>query len=86
MHGQTTKRGKFHALHKEGSYRLPAQPKPQGYAMNRKTQAGIAGMAVGGLWLLANLRHVQAQGFVAIGMPLIILVLGGIYFALGRKE
>lgn len=54
--------------------------------MNRKTQAGIAGMAVGGLWLLANLRHFQAQGFVAIGMPLVILVLGGIYFALGRKE
>ena len=54
--------------------------------MNRKTRAGIAGMAVGGLWLLANLRHVQTQGFVAIGMPLIILVLGGIYFTLGRKE
>ena len=54
--------------------------------MNRKTQAGIAGMAVGGVWLLANLRHFQEQGFVAIGMPLILLVLGGIYFARGRTE
>ncbi|MDP4078608.1 hypothetical protein [Acidovorax sp. A1169] len=54
--------------------------------MNRKTQAGIAGMTVGGVWLLANLRHFQEQGFVAIGMPLILLVLGGIYLARGRKE
>lgn len=54
--------------------------------MNRKTQAGIAGMVVGGAWLLANLRHVQDQGFVAIGMPLVLLVLGGIYVARGRKE
>ncbi|MES2612126.1 MAG: hypothetical protein V4679_17880 [Pseudomonadota bacterium] len=54
------------------------------YAVSRKAQAGLLGMAVGGHWMPAKLRDVKAQGFVAIGIPLVILVLGGIYFALGR--
>lgn len=54
--------------------------------MNRKTRAGLLGIAVGGLWLLANLRHFSEQGFVAIGMPLAILALGSLCAALGRKE
>ena len=37
-------------------------------------------MVVGGIWLVANFRHVSEQGFVAIGMPLILTALGAFYF------
>ena len=53
--------------------------------MNRKQISGLIGIIVGGGWLLINLRHVQEQGFVAIGMPLIIAVLGIVYFVSGRN-
>lgn len=48
-----------------------------------KKTSGLIGMVVGGVWFLVNLRHFSEQGFVAIGLPLIIFVLGVIYF---RKD
>lgn len=53
--------------------------------MNRKQVSGLIGMIVGGGWLLLNLRHFAEQGWVAIGMPLIITVLAVIYFVSGRN-
>jgi len=47
--------------------------------------SGILGMIVGGVWFAVNFRHVSSEGFVAIGMPSIIFVLGLIYFIRGRK-
>ncbi len=74
----------FHALHERAHRRYRACVRSNVYAVSRKAQAGLLGMAVGGHWMPAKLRDVKAQGFVAIGIPLVILVLGGIYFALGR--
>lgn len=54
--------------------------------MSGKQISGLLGIVVGGIWLLVNLRHVAAQGFVAIGMPLLITVLGIVYFIKGRSE
>jgi LPXTG-motif cell wall-anchored protein len=54
--------------------------------MNRKTWSGLLGIIVGGGWLLYNLQYVKTQGFVAIGMPLLILGLGIVYFIKGRKD
>jgi len=53
--------------------------------MSRKSLSGLLGIVVGVLWFLLNLRHVSEQGFVAIGMPLIILVLGVIYLQKGKS-
>jgi hypothetical protein len=54
--------------------------------VNGKQKSGLLGMVVGGVWLLVNLRHVPTQGFVAIGMPLLIAVAGVVYFIKGRSE
>lgn len=54
--------------------------------VNQKMTSGLVGMIFGGAWLLHNLQYFQQQGFVAIGMPLIITVLGVIYFVSGRKQ
>ena len=51
-----------------------------------KKTSGLIGMAVGGLWFLVNVRHVGEQGFVAVGLPLIIFTLGVIYFRKGSDE
>lgn len=51
-----------------------------------KKTSGLIGMLVGGIWLLANVRHFQEQGFVAIGMPLLILVLGIVYYLSAQRE
>ena len=51
-----------------------------------KKTSGLIGIVVGGSWLLWNLRYFKEQGFVAIGMPLIILVLGLVYFSKGGEE
>ena len=51
-----------------------------------KKTSGLIGMVVGGIWLLANVRHFSEQGFVAVGMPVIIFVLGLIYFRKGSAE
>lgn len=54
--------------------------------MNRKAVSGLVGIVVGVLWMLMNIRHVPEQGFVAIGMPLIIAVLGVVYFLRNRNH
>ena len=54
--------------------------------MNRKMTIGLIGIIFGGAWLLNNLQYFQQQGFVSIGMPLIITVLGAIYFINGKKQ
>ena len=51
-----------------------------------KKTSGLIVIIVGGIWLLMNFRHVSEQGFVAIGMPLIITVLGIVYFIKGNSE
>ena len=50
--------------------------------MSKKT-SGIIGMIVGGLWLLNNIQYYSQQGFVAIGMPIIIFTAGLIYYRNG---
>lgn len=37
-------------------------------------------MLAGGFWLVLNMDDFQEQGFIAIAIPLIIAVLGAIYF------
>jgi hypothetical protein len=51
-----------------------------------KKTSGVIGMVVGGVWFLVNVRHFSEQGFVAIGMPLIIFFLGVVFFFKGRGE
>lgn len=51
-----------------------------------KKTSGLIGMVVGGIWLLWNLQYFSTQGFVAIGMPLIIAALGAHYFFKGSDE
>ncbi len=51
-----------------------------------KKTSGLIGMIVGAIWFFANVRHFSEQGFVAIGMPIIIFVLGVIYFFKGDGE
>ncbi|HKE48641.1 MAG TPA: hypothetical protein VKB52_11300 [Rhodanobacteraceae bacterium] len=52
--------------------------------MNRKRISGIIGIVVGGAWLVHGLQYYSQQGFVAIGLPLLIFVLGLVYFFTGR--
>jgi len=42
--------------------------------------SGLIGIVVGGAWLAWNMQYFKTQGFVAIGLPLLILVLGIFYF------
>lgn len=51
-----------------------------------KRTAGLIGMIMGGIWFVANVRHVGEQGFVAIGMPSILFILGLIYFRKGSAD
>lgn len=51
-----------------------------------KKVSGLIGMFVGGIWFIANLRNFADQGFVAIGMPLIIFSLGAIYYFKNKGE
>ena len=53
--------------------------------MNKKSVSGLLGIVVGGAWLANNYKHFDEQGFVAIGMPLLILAAGVIYFFIGMK-
>ena len=48
--------------------------------MYGKRVSGIIGIVVGGAWLAWNMQYFKQQGFVAIGMPLLILALGLVYF------
>ena len=52
-------------------------------AISKKKISGLLGIIVGGAWLASNFQHFDEQGFVAIGMPAIILVLGIVYFIKG---
>ena len=54
--------------------------------MNKKAGSGLLGIVVGGIWFANNYQHFEEQGFVAIGMPLILVVVGAIYLVLGLKE
>lgn len=54
--------------------------------MNRKSISGLVGIVVGGAWLANNYKYFDEQGFVAIGMPLLILAAGVVYFVLGMKS
>jgi hypothetical protein len=53
--------------------------------VSKKRLSGLIGIIVGGVWLALNFKHFAQQGFVAIGMPLLILVLGIIYFIRGKE-
>ena len=48
--------------------------------MYGKRVSGLIGIIVGGAWLACNMQYFKTQGFGAIGMPLLILVLGLFYF------
>ena len=54
--------------------------------MNKKSISGLIGIVVGGALLVNNFKHFEEQGFVAIGMPLIITVLGIVYLIKGMKK
>lgn len=54
--------------------------------MNKRRMTGMVAMVVGGLWLLMNLRHVQSQGLVAVGMPLVFIALGVWHWRRGRDD
>lgn len=54
--------------------------------MNKKKASGLVGIVVGGIWLAINFQHFDEQGFVAIGMPLLILAAGAAYFISGMKS
>ena len=60
--------------------------KQKGFHMWSKKTSGLIGIIIGSIWLLMNFRHVAEQGFVAIGMPLVITVLGIVYFFKGSNE
>lgn len=54
--------------------------------MSKKSISGLIGIVVGGIWLFRNFQYFEEQGFVAIGMPLIITVVGLVYFVTGFKK
>ena len=54
--------------------------------MSKKRISGLIGIVVGGVWLMFNFKHFESQGFVAIGLPLLLLVLGIVYFIRGKNE
>ena len=65
---------------------MPGPPnlaEPLGHLMNRNTIGGLLGLIVGGVWLANNYQYFDEQGFVAIGMPLILMVAGIVYLVLG---
>jgi hypothetical protein len=54
--------------------------------MSGKRISGLVGMVVGVIWLVHNLPFFKEQGFVAIGMPLVIFVAGVVYFVRGGAQ
>lgn len=54
--------------------------------MSKKSMSGLLGIVVGGAWLFSNMRYFDEQGMMAIGMPLLILIAGIVYFVLGMKK
>ena len=65
---------------------LPTPAEPLGHSMNRNTIGGLLGLIVGGVWLANNYQYFDEQGFVAIGMPLILMVAGVVYLVLGIRK
>ena len=57
-----------------------------GKRMSGRKLFGIIGMVVGAAWFSVNVRHFNEDGFVAIAMPLIIFILGLVYFLRARKQ
>lgn len=53
--------------------------------MSKKSLSGLLGVVVGGVWLANNYKHFDEQGFVAIGMPVVLVVVGAIYLFLGMN-
>jgi hypothetical protein len=51
-----------------------------------KGWSGLLGVIIGGAWLLKNFQYFDEQGFVAIGMPLIITVIGAIFLIGGMTN
>ena len=51
--------------------------------MNKNVVSGLIGIVVGGAWLANNFQYFDQQGFTAIGLPLIMLGLGGFYLVKG---
>ena len=57
--------------------------------MNKNTISGLVGLVVGGAWLANNFKYFDEQGFIAIGMPAVITVVGLIFLVGGltsKKE
>lgn len=54
--------------------------------MNRKSISGAIGLVGGGIWLANNYKYFDEQGFVAIGMPVILILAGAVYLFLGLKK
>lgn len=48
--------------------------------MSNKKISGLLGMLIGGFWLVLTMDDFQEQGIVAIAIPLVISVLGAVYF------
>ena len=51
--------------------------------MNRKTISGLLGVIVGSGWFAYNYQYFDEQGFVAIGVPIALIVAGVVYLILG---
>jgi hypothetical protein len=47
---------------------------------------GLLGIAIGGGWFLGTVEYFEEQGITAIGMPLILIMLGAIYLIGGIKK
>jgi hypothetical protein len=45
-----------------------------------KKTSGLIGIVLGSILFLANVRHFDEQGFVAIGMPILLIVFGIYYY------
>ncbi|MCP4153713.1 MAG: hypothetical protein GY757_38665 [bacterium] len=54
--------------------------------MNKRVISGLVGVVVGGAWLANNYKYFEEQGFGAIGMPVLITVVGLIYLIGGLKS
>lgn len=54
--------------------------------MSSKKWSGMLGIVVGSIWFAFNIKHFDEQGFVAIGMPIILIVAGLVFFLRGMKR
>ena len=47
--------------------------------MSRKGWSGLLGIIAGGAWLASNFQYFDEQGITAIGMPLLLIIIGGVF-------